>query len=154
MLRLFMFIILLGMFWFIMLLDMSPPIMLWFIMLLDMSWPIMLWLIMLLDMSCWPIMLGFILSCPIMLLYIFWLIMLRFICEDMSLFMYKVRPIWLFLCIILLGDIILCMSMELSLREDESMTEVIWVCIRLSGSDDLLLRASSLMTWKPWLSAT
>merc|ERR1719312_1430668 len=127
--------------------------MLRYIMLLDMSRPIML-----LDMPS-PIMLGFILSCPIMLpfiilLYISWLIMLRFICEDMSLFMYMLRPIWLFLCIILLGDIILCMSMESSLREDESITEVIWVCMMLSGSDDLLMRASSLMTWKPWLSAT
>merc|ERR1719385_599056 len=57
-----------------------------------------------------------------MLLYISWLIMLRLtICEDMSLFMYMLRPIWLFLCIMLLGDIILFMSLESSLREDESI---------------------------------
>merc|ERR1719495_1348309 len=88
-------------------------------MLLDMSWPIMLWFIMLLDMSC-----------PIML----WLIMLRLaICEDMSLFMYMLRPIWLFLYIMLLGDIILYMSLASSLREDESMYEVILVWMR-SGS--------------------
>merc|ERR1719300_1266446 len=112
-------------------------------------------------MSC-PIMLRFIMSCPIMLpfiilLYMSWLIMLRLtICEDMSLFMYMLRPIWLFLCIILFGDIILCMSLESSLREDESMYEVILVWMR-SGSTERLnlpaLSASSLMTWKPWLSA-
>merc|ERR1712198_490315 len=140
---------------------MSRPIMLRFTMLLDMTWPIMLRFIMLLDMS-WPIMLRFIMSCPIMLpfiilLYMSWLIMLRLtICEDMSLFMYMLRPIWLFLCIMLLGDIILCMSLESSLREDESMYEVILVWMR-SGSTERLnlpaLSASSLMTWKPWLSA-
>merc|ERR1719367_157331 len=146
---------------FIMLSDMSWPIMLVYIMLLDMSRPIILRFIMLLDISL-PIMLWFIMSCPIMLpfimlLYISWLIMLRLtICEDMSLFMYMLRPIWLFLSIMLLGDIILCMSMESSLREDESMYEVILVWMR-SGSTERLSRralsASSLMTWKPWLSA-
>merc|ERR1712240_965739 len=126
-----------------------------FIMFLGMSWLILLMYIMLLDMSR-PIMLGFILSCPIMLLYIFWLIMLRFICEDMSLFMYMLRPIWLFMCIMLLGDIILCMSMESSLREDESMYEVILVWMRSGSTERLILpalSASSLITWKPWLSA-
>merc|ERR550517_1585883 len=98
-----------------MLLGMSWLIMLLYIM-LDISWPIMM-----LDMS-WPIMLRFIMSCPIKLLYMSWLIMLRLtICDDMSLFMYMLRPIWLFLCIMLLGDIILCMSLESSLREDESI---------------------------------
>merc|ERR1719412_3544912 len=96
-------------------------------------------------------------SCPIMLLYISWLIMLRLaICEDMSLFMYILRPIWLFLYIMLLGDIILYMSLASSLREDESMYEVILVWMR-SGSTERLnlpaLSASSRMTWKPWLSA-
>merc|ERR1712168_1472145 len=101
---------------------MSWPIMFLYIMLLDMSWPIMLRFIMLLDMS-WPIMLRF-----IMLLDMSWLIMLRLaICEDMSLFMYMLRPIWLFLYIMLFGDIILYMSLESSLREDESMYEVILV---------------------------
>merc|ERR1719429_618848 len=110
---------------FIMLLDIMLRLFM-FIMLLGMSWLIMLRFIMLLDMS-WPIILRFIMSCPIMLLfimllYISWLIMLRLtICEDMSLFMYMLRPIWLFLSIMLLGDIILCMSMESSLREDESI---------------------------------
>merc|ERR1712244_156278 len=77
-------------------------------------------------MSC-PIMLRF-----IMLLDISWCIMLRLtIWEDMSLFMYMSRPmlrdIWLslmpilFLYIMLLGDIILYMSLESSLREDESI---------------------------------
>merc|ERR1711963_1309651 len=74
-------------------------------------------------------MLWFIMSCPIM---------------------------WLFLCIMLLGDIILYMSLESSLREDESMYEVILVWMR-SGSTERLnlpaLSASSLMMWKPWLSA-
>merc|ERR1711922_32494 len=120
-----------------------------FIMLLD----IMLWLFMLMLGMFWLIMLRF-----IMLLYMSWLIMLRLtVCEDMSLFMYMLRPIWLFLCITLLGDIILlCMSLESSLREDESMYEVILVWMR-SGSTERLnlpaLSASSLMTWKPWLSA-
>merc|ERR1711963_953030 len=101
----------------------------------------MLRFIMLLDIS-WPIMLRFIMSCPIMLrfimlLYMSWLIMLPLtICEDMSLFMY--------------------MSLESSLREDESMYEVILVWMR-SGSTERLnlpaLSASSRMTWKPWLSA-
>merc|ERR1719348_1236886 len=153
MLRLFMFIMLSDMSWpimllYIMLLDMSRPIMFRFIMLLDMSWPIMLRFIMLLDMS-WPIMLRFIMSCPIMLpfimlLYMSWLIMLRLtICEDMSLFMYMLRPIWLFLCIMLLGDIILCMSLESSLREDESMYEVILVRIRSGSTERLNLPALS-----------
>merc|ERR1719210_1978869 len=147
---------------YIMLSDMSLPIILRLIMLLVMSWPIMLRFIMLLDIS-WPIMLRFIMSCPIMLrfiilLYMSWLIMLPLtICEDMSLFMYMLRPIWLFLCIMLLGDIfLLCMSLESSLREVESMYEVILVWMR-SGSTErlnlLALSASSLMTWKPWLSA-
>merc|ERR1719295_548013 len=49
-----------------------------------------------------------------MLLYMSWPIMLRLtICEDMSLYMW--RPIWLFLSIMPLGDIILCT--ESSLRE-------------------------------------
>merc|ERR1711973_602212 len=102
----------------------------------------MLRFIMLLDIS-WPIMLRFIMSCPIMLrfimlLYMSWLIMLPLtICEDMSLFMYMLRPIWLFLCIMLLGDIILCISLESSLREDESMYEVILVWMR-SGSTERL----------------
>merc|ERR1711942_73016 len=126
-------------------------------MLFDMSWPIMFRFI----MSC-PIMLRFIMSCPIMLLFIMllymsWLIMLRLtICEDMSLFMYMLRPIWLFLCIMLLGDIILCMSLESSLREDESMYEVILVWMRSGSTERLILpalSASSLITWKPWLSA-
>merc|ERR1719400_2749553 len=155
-----MFIMLLGMFWlFIMLLDIMSRLFM-FIMLLGMFWLIMLLYIMLLDMS-WPIMLRFIMSCPIMLpfivlVYMSWLIMLRLtICEVMSLFMYMLRPIWLFLYI-MLGDIILFMSLEASLREDESMYEVILVWMR-SGSTDRLnlpaLSASSLMTWKPWLSA-
>merc|ERR1712203_874152 len=83
----------------------------------------------------WPIMLWFILSCPIMLpfimlLYMSWLIMLT-ICEDMSLFMYMLRPIWLFLCIMVLGDIMLYLLRESFIKEDESMTDVIWVCMRL-----------------------
>merc|ERR1719228_2615866 len=133
---------------FIMLSDMSWSIMLLYIMLLDMSRPIMLRFIMLLDMS-WPIMLRFIMSCPIMLrfimlLYTSWLIMLRLtICEDMSLFMYMLRPIWLFLCIMLLGDIILCMSLESSLREDESMYEVILVWMRSGSTERLILPALS-----------
>merc|ERR1719295_1712958 len=116
-----------------------------------MSCPIMLRFIMLFDMS-WPIMLPF-----IILLYMSWLIKLRLtICEDMSLFMYMLRPIWLFLCIMLLGDIILCMSLESSLREDESIYEVILVWMRSGSTERLILpalSASSLMTWKPWLSA-
>merc|ERR1719443_381454 len=54
----------------------------------------------------------------------------------------------------LLGVII--WFLESSLREDESMYEVILVWMR-SGSTERLnlpaLSASSLMTWKPWLSA-
>merc|ERR1719259_908922 len=105
----------------------------------------------------------------IMLFGMFWLIMLLVIMlrltiwEDMPLFMvflYMLRPIWLsiipilFMCIMLLGVII--WFLESSLREDESMYEVILVWMR-SGSTERLnlpaLSASSLMTWKPWLSA-
>merc|ERR1719443_2122435 len=100
-------------------------------------------------------------------------IMLRFIMlvltiwEDMSLFMlYMSRPmlwdIWLFLMpilllyIMLLGDIILYMSLESSLREEESMNEVILVWMRSGSTERLSLpvtSASSLMMWKPWLLA-
>merc|ERR1719494_883652 len=117
--------------------------------------------ILLFDMSC-PLMLLF-----IMLVDISWLIMLRLtIWEDMSLFMYMSRPmlrdIWLFLMpilllyIMLLGDIILYMSLESSLREEESMKEVILVWMRSASTERLSLpvkSASSLMMWKPWLSA-
>merc|ERR1719317_1100298 len=132
-------------------------------MLVDLSLSIMFLYIMLLDdMSC-PIMLRF-----IMLVDMSWFIMLRLtIWEDITLFMlYMSRPmlrdIWLFLMpilllyIMLLGDIILYMSLESSLREEESMKEVILVWMRSGSTERLSLlvkSASSLMMWKPWLSA-